>query len=42
MFSATIPPRIERLAKEMMTEPIVVTVGEVSDEYHEGGCDTVQ
>lgn len=29
MFSATIPPKIERLAKGMMTDTISITVGEV-------------
>ncbi len=29
MFSATIPPRIERMAKELMKEGIKITIGEV-------------
>ena len=30
MFSATIPPRIEKMASEMMTNPLFISVGVVS------------
>ena len=29
MFSATIPPRIEKMASEMMTNPVFISVGVV-------------
>lgn len=30
MFSATIPPRIERMASEMMDNPLFISVGVVT------------
>ena len=30
MFSATIPPRIEKMASEMMKNPLFISVGVVS------------
>ena len=30
MFSATIPPRIEKMASEMMKNPVFISVGVVS------------
>lgn len=30
MFSATIPPRVEEMGRELLTDPVYVAVGEVS------------
>ena len=31
MFSATIPPKIEKLASEMLRDPLFISFGEVAD-----------